>query len=227
MTDAIEVWGGSLPVGQRAPALEPIRHAIARLADEATALFEAGDYESLAAGGQDIEVVIDELSTVYRDVRLFVASIVDHREREARVRDAAERASDGRRPIKRNDPDASLGLVRTEVAGVGAVEINGGYYRTNWQSDKLLRRMLHIALDGMSIFDATTGEDARDAAIERVAGVLTDVMPIRPSMQWRVGSWPRGDQPATGLKLYGINDADWCDRTDKVRLASWPRRSDR
>ena len=66
---AIEQWGGHLPVGRRAAALGPIREAIAALSDQAIALHEAGDHEALAAGGQDLETVVDELSTLHRDVR--------------------------------------------------------------------------------------------------------------------------------------------------------------
>ncbi len=123
-------------------------------------------------------------------------------------------------------------MVRCEVPGVGAVEVNGGWDRKNWESDKLLRRMLHVALDGLSIFDAETGEDARDLAIDRVFEVLNDTMPVTPSMQWRVGTWPKTDpktgetvKPATGLKRYGIDDENWCDRTAKPRLARWPNRT--
>lgn len=229
---AIEQWGGHLPVGRRAAALGPIREAIAALSDQAIALHEAGDHEALAAGGQDLETVVDELSTLHRDVRLFVADLIDKRERVLRAADAERREAEGKKPIQRNDPDKALGMVRCEVPGVGAVEVNGGWDRKNWESDKLLRRMLHVALDGLSIFDAETGEDARDLAIDRVFEVLNDTMPVTPSMQWRVGTWPKTDpktgetvKPATGLKLYGIDDENWCDRTAKPRLARWPNRT--
>ena len=88
---AIEQWGGHLPVGRRAAALGPIREAIAALSDQAIALHEAGDHEALAAGGQDLETVVDELSTLHRDVRLFVADLIDKRERVLRAADAEKR----------------------------------------------------------------------------------------------------------------------------------------
>jgi len=220
---AIEVWGGMLPVGRRAPALAPIQNAIAQLHAEAMALRDAGNYEALSAGGQDIEVVIDDLHTLQRDVKLYVAGIVDEVERERRVRDAADRETAGKKPIKRNDPEAPLGTVRVEIMGVGAVEVNGGWDRKNWESAKLLRRMLHVALDGLSIFDAATGEDARDIALERVFEILNETMPVTPSMQWRTGVWPKDDKPGTGLKKFAVDDADFCDRTEKPRLARWPK----
>lgn len=206
------------------PGLAAIRAALLRLDDERQALAEAGDFEALAMGGQDIGTIYDELGTLLRDVRLDVGRILDERERERRADERERRLEagtpEGRLP-KFLDPEVKLGPVRAEIVGVGAVEVNGGFDRKNWQSEKLLRLMLHVALDGFSIF-TPDGTDARDEVIARLMEVLCDTMPVNASMQWRVGRAPKGKEP-NGLKRYGIDDADFCDRTEKDRLASWPK----
>lgn len=216
---AVEVWGGRLPVGRRAPALAAIQQAIGRMHAEAGELRLAGDYESLSMGGQDLEAVIDDLHTLHRDVKLYVAEIVDAHERAARARDAEARAEAGKKPLAKNDPDRSLGSVRVEVEGVGAVEVNGGWDRKNWQSEKLLREILRRFFASYRLLDADGTVIDNDEAADALHAWLVEVMPVTPSMQWRVGK----ADGSNGLRAFQINDEDYCDRTEKPRLARWPK----
>ena len=222
MSGALELWGGRLPVGQRTPATQPIRQAIATLHDQALALRSARDYESLAAGGQDLETVNDDLATLIRDVKLYVAEIVDEMEREARAHDAEMREAAGKNPLKRNDPDASLGPVRVEVEGVGAVEVNGGWDRKNWQSERLLREMLSRFLANWVVVDRSGEVIPPDRVVDDLATFLIEIMPVTGSMQWRVGK----ADGSNGLRAFGVDETDYCERTEKPRLARWPRRQE-
>lgn len=116
----------------------------------------------------------------------------------------------------------ATGRKQTVIDGVGVIESNGGFTRTNWRSRELLRELLVIALADLSIF-TPDGEDAHDVAYENLMDVLCEALPITASLSWRTGKWAEGDNPPTGLKRWGINDTDWCDREEKVRLATIPR----
>lgn len=216
------------PVERRAGGLDPsgdvllsLRRAIVALDDQRAALAEADDMDGLLFGGRDLDVIVGELSTVLRQVRVDVARILDDDEwaRRAEIREDALAA--GREPPAWTDPDTRLGRITREVEGIGLVTVNGGYDRKGWDSLGLLRRMLHVALDPMEIW-ATDASDNTGAAIERLMEVLGDTMPLHPSLGWRVGTdW--GGKPPTGLRKYGIDPDAWCDRTDKDRLAGWPK----
>lgn len=210
------------PPAIRDNPLMALRQAIMVLDDQRAALAEAGDYEGLAFGGRDLGVLVGELDTVLRQVRVDVAGLLDDVERERRteIRERAE--ADGKKVPKFAEEDARLGKVKREVDGLGLVEVNGGYDRKGWQSLDLLRKMLGIALDEMPLVNPETGEDAHAQVYDRLVEVLGDTMPLHPSLQWKVGTDWEG-KPPTGLRKYGINPDDWCERTDKLRLASWPR----
>lgn len=218
-TTAVELWGGHLPVGRRVPAVQSLREVIGTLDDQAKALRAAGDYESLSAGGQDLELVVDDLAALMRDVKVYVAEIVDEREREYRAHDAENRAAVGKAPLKRNDPDAPLGPVRVEVEGVGAVEVNGGWDRKNWESERLLRDMLRRFLASYRLIDADGTMLHPENAVERLHAFLTEIMPVTGSMQWRVGK----ADGSNGLRAFGVDETDYCERTEKPRLARWPK----
>lgn len=210
------------PPAIRDNPLMALRQAIMVLDDQRAALVERGDYEGLAFGGRDLGVLVGELDTVLRQVRVDVAELLDAEERDRRdeIRERAE--AEGKRVPRFAQPDVRLGRVKREVEGLGLVEVNGGYDRKGWQSLALLRHMLGVALDDMPIFDAETGEDAHEAVYARLMEVLGDTMPLHPSLQWKVGTDWEG-KPPTGLRKYGVNPDEWCERTDKTRLASWPR----
>ena len=222
MSGAVELWGGHLPVGQRTPVTRPIREAIATLADQALALRDAADYEGLAAGGQDLEAVTDDLMALIRDVKVYVAEIVDEMERQARADDAERRAAEGKKPLKRNDLDAPLGPVRVEVEGVGAVEVNGGWDRKNWQSERLLRDMLDRFLTNWHVVDGEGELIYHEQAVNDLHTFLVEIMPVTGSMQWRVGK----ADGSNGLRALGVDETDYCERTEKPRLARWPRRQE-
>lgn len=219
MSGAIERWGGRLPVGRRVPAVQALREVVGNLDDQAKALRAAGDYESLAAGGQDLELVVDDLAALMRDVKVYIAEVVDERERAHRAADAERRASEGKAPLKRNDPDATLGPVRVEIEGVGAVEVNGGWDRKNWQSERLLRDVLRMFLGSYRVLTDAGEVLDTDDAVERLHALLVEVMPVTGSMQWRVGK----ADGSNGLRRLGVADVDYCDRTEKPRLARWPK----
>ncbi len=210
-----------VPEQVRQDPLMALRQAIMVLDDQRAALVELGDYEGLAFGGRDLGVLVGELDTVLRQVRVDVATLVDAEERERRdeIRERAE--AEGKKVPKFAEPDVRLGRVKREVEGLGLVEVNGGYDRKGWQSLALLRTMLSIALDEMPLW-TSEGEDAHAQVYDRLVEVLGDTMPLHPSLQWKVGTDWEG-KPPTGLRKYGINPDDWCERTDKTRLASWPR----
>ena len=209
------------PPAIRDNPLMALRQAIMVLDDQRAALAEAGDYEGLAFGGRDLGVLVGELDTVLRQVRVDVAELLDDVERERRTEIRERALDDGKKVPKFAEEDARLGKVKREVDGLRLVEVNGGYDRKGWQSLDLLRKMLGIALDDMALW-TSEGEDAHAAVYDRLVEVLGDTMPLHPSLQWKVGTDWEG-KPPTGLRKYGINPDEWCDRTDKLRLASWPR----
>lgn len=90
---------------------------------------------------------------------------------------------------------------RVTVEGVGTVERRAAAQRKRWDSGELLRRLVF-----RSLVDEATGEmlagDALDAA-ERVHAVVTDVLPITPSLGWRVGA----------LRARGVDPDEWCEVT--------------
>lgn len=223
-TSRVPALVGDLPESApRTPGLLALRGALMALDNERIALAEAGDYEQLARGGAAIDIIAGDLGAILRSTKLDIARILDTAESERRAAIRAEEYPG----VDEDDPaipyslSPRLGPVRAEVEGVGAVDVNGGWDRKNWQSMKLLERMLHIALDPMDLW-STEGEEQHDAVIERLMDVLGEVMPLHPSLQWKVGRYAKG-KPPTGMKRFQLDDEEWCDRTPKPRQASWPR----
>lgn len=198
-----------------------LRRAILSLDDQRAGLAEVGDMEGLVYGGRDLDVIVGELSTVLRQVRVDVARIIDDAEHRRRERIREDKLAEGKEPPAWTDPDRRLGRLTREVDGFGLVTVNGGYDRKGWDSLGLLRRMLHIALDPVEVW-ASDGSDNTNTVIERLMEVLGDTMPLHPSLGWRVGTDWAG-KPPTGLRKYGVNPDDWCERSDKDRLAAWPK----
>lgn len=188
------------------PALDPVlelRKGLMALDEQRQALAEAGDYESLAVGAADIAAITGDLRDIERAARSDIATIV----LASWVDERGER--------KRGKP-------KVTVTGLGVVEIEGGWERKNWQSEKLLRELMLRA-----IVDPDTGELAAESPMEIVGAiyeVLNECLPITGSLGWRTGKFDKATQELTGLKKFGIDDAEWCERVDKPVLAKVPKR---
>lgn len=206
---------GGLPVPKAMDGLALLRRAILDLDDQRRALVEADDIDNLALGGQQVQTLGDDLATLLRDVRTDLAAMVDRRAEERRLADAEAKGVDILAP-------KVSGVRRWTVEGVGVIEANGGFTRTKWRSVELLDRLLHVALDAVPMFDPETGEDCHQAVYDRLHEVLDECLPLSASLSWRVGQTFK-DRPATGLKRFGIDDANWCEREEKVRMATIPK----
>lgn len=190
----------------RSVATRALRQVIADLDAQRAALAEEGDYVTLAEGAQDIATVERDLSAVLRQTRLDIARIVD-----------ANAGSDTR-------------INRVEVEGVGAVEVKGGWKRTGWESERLLRALVQRAIDrvGSEKIVTADGEVVDVEESETLASILDALLtclPITASTAWRTGTWPTEAKPeGAGLKRWGFDDADFCEREDQPRMAVIPRR---
>lgn len=190
----------------RSEALRRFQAAVLALEDEVEALTAAGDYETLATGGQDLQVIAADMRDLMERVRRNIARIVDEKQ--------GQLSSDG---------TYYYGINRVEVPGVGVVEVNGGWTRKNWASADLLRHLLATVLaDTGEMIVTAEGEvvdPAESATVAAIITVIRDTMPLTSSLSWKVGT-----DETKGLKKYGVDDRDWCERVPKVRLATIPKR---
>jgi hypothetical protein len=84
------------------------------------------------------------------------------------------------------------------IDGLGTLERRKGTDRKAWQSDDLLRRVVH----SMPWVDPETGEMLeRDLLVDAVLEAISACVPITPSLGWRV----------TALKARGIDPDEWCE----------------
>jgi hypothetical protein len=146
-------------------------HPLAGLA----AQLDAVDAEVLAViGTADVE-----------DLAAMFLSLVDSK---ARIADAA-----------RNVEEALAAVMpkRLELPDLPVMERRTGKDRKKWESEQLLSRVVRIALD-----PEATGEIPTDAmvAVDRVVSTIRDVMPVTPSLGWRV----------TALRALDLDPDEWC-----------------
>jgi hypothetical protein len=195
----------------RNDVLQALQAVLLDLDNQRQALAEKGDYESLAEGGQDLEVITKDLRDILDQTRKDLAKILDEKQ--------GQLSSDG---------TYYFGINRQEVPGVGVVEVNGGWTRTKWRSEDLLRHLL-----GKVVEDSTEKIVNEDGEVIPVADsqllydiirVVKDTMPLTASLSWKVGQETK-DGKITGLKKHGVTDTDWCERNPKPRLATIPKRS--
>lgn len=131
---------------------------------------------------------------------------------------ALERAAKG--DLAELMPRVGRALPRLEVPGLGTVEVRGGSDRKGWESERLLSLLLQKAI----VDENGEVEDLSPlVVIARVFEVLKDCLPVTESLQWRGG---RADGSAPGLRKYGLDPDEFCDVTEKPRLASIPKRQE-
>lgn len=190
-------------VAVRDEALRVLRSALLGLDDRRAQLVAEDDIDTLAAGAQDLDTLMNDLHLIQRQVRLDLADMVDRR--------------DG----------SNFGLKRFEVEGVGVIESKGGWRRTQWRSEALLEELIRRAIANVEdeIIVSTDGEPiplTHSHVVEAIIDVLVTTLPLTGSLSWRTGQVKDGEP--TGLKKWGIHDEDWCQREEQPRLASVPRR---
>lgn len=201
----LDAWAQVVPIddldrsaaGRTSNALEVLRLAIVALDAQREVLLAAGDYETLAHGGADVEALIRDLGTLLNQVRRDVATLLDALPRKNR----------------RAKP-------RVEVPGLGVVEVMGGNDWKRWDSERLLRHLIYATLvseDG-EVVSASPTEVA-----DRIANMLVEVLPITESLGWRRGT-KQPDGTWSGLRGWGIDLEDWAERVGKPRLATIPKR---
>jgi hypothetical protein len=112
------------------------------------------------------------------------------------------------------------GNPKHEVAGLGVIDVPGGSEWKGWESERLLRDLITLALiepDGTyRSFDHP--KDVADSVYE----TLVTCLPATASLQWRVGSIDKATGQPTALKAAGIDPNDYAERVDKERLAKIP-----
>lgn len=179
---------------QNVDVIAGVRQLIMAMDDRRAELAEAGDIENLAHGAADVDLLIGEFSVVKRQAQADIAKVM---------------AEEGER--------------KREIPGLGIVEVKGGFDRKNWESAKVLHRVIMEA-----IVDKETGEfipfgsptdlaDAVEAAIKVCLGMTG-------STAWKVGE-PKADGTYKGgLRSLGIDPTDYCDEVEKPRLALIPKR---
>jgi hypothetical protein len=182
--------------------LAKIRGAFLNLDDQRLAMYADGDYAGLAHGSADLKVIIDDLATLQRDIRLNIAELLI----------AEHEAAGG--SLKRRP--------KAQIEGLGEVEVPGGKERKGWQSKELLNYLLMEA-----IVDPDSGEMIEGTAAEIIAAILPvlhDCLPLTASLGWKVGSKDATTGKWSGLRGHNIDPDDWSEETDKVRLADIPKR---
>jgi len=198
-----------VPVAQISP-LRALRSALLALDDQRLELEAAGDWETLANGAADLNMLLADLRTMERDTKLGVARLLDAKwEAEGKLK----RYPDGR---PRTRP-------KEEVAGLGLVEVEGGMERKGWESEKILRRLIFTAIttpDGEPVPFDGPGEVA-EAIYAKVAACL----PLTASLSWRVGQLDKATGQWSGLRGAGIEPGDVCEEVEKDRTVKVPKRN--
>lgn len=201
----------SQTLAARTDTLRALQAVLLDLDNQRQDLAEKGDYESLAAGGQDLEVITKDLRDILDQTRKDLAKILDERQ--------GQLSSDG---------TYYFGINRQEVPGVGMVEVNGGWTRTKWRSEELLRHLVNQVVEASTERIVTEDGEVIDPGeselLYDIIKVVKETMPLSPSLSWKVGL-EKKDGTLSGLKAHGVKDTDWCERNPKVRLATIPKRN--
>lgn len=198
----------SAEIEVRSETLRALQAVLLGMDEQRRELAEAGDYETLSAGAQDLAVITKDITDLLRDTRRDIADIVDKMQGNLS-----------------SDESYYYGVNRIEVPGVGVVEVNGGWTRTKWRSEALLHHLVTQAIEGCEeVIVNADGEPVviRDSCVvTSIMEVVKDTMPLTASLSWKVGQEKKGGE-VTGLKRHGVDDEDWCERTPKERLATVP-----
>jgi hypothetical protein len=209
MTDKALVLA-SAEIEARTETLRALQGVLLALDDDRQRLAEAGDYETLAAGGQDLEVITKDLRDILDQTRKDLARIVDENQ--------GNLSSDG---------TYYYGVNRVEVPGVGMLEVNGGWTRTKWRSEALLNKLLldvaEASTERIVTEDGELVDPAQSVLLRDVIACIKETMPLTASLSWKVGT-EKATGEKTGLKARGVTDTDWCERMPKQRLATIPKR---
>lgn len=184
--------------------LRSLRAVLLQLDERRQELVEEDNVEDLAAGVQDLQTILFDIRAIEYQTRIDLAEMIDRR--------AGRHTS----------------VNRLEVDGVGALEVKGGWTRKGWRSNDLLRNLIAKALeevderivDGMGEIREVEDSESLDAIME----ALTTCLPITASLSWRTGQ-EKKDGTLTGLKAYGFDDEDYCERIEQPRLATVPKKT--
>ena len=110
-----------------------------------------------------------------------------------------------------------------EVPGLGVVEVKGGFDRKNWESGKVLHRVIMEA-----IVDKETGEihsfDSPTAFATAVENNIRACLGMTGSTAWKVGERKPDGTYKGGLRSLDIDPTDYCDEIERPRLAIIPKR---
>lgn len=208
-----------VPVGAVAPvdrtvisrAVQSLREFLVVLDDNRILLAEQGDEVGLANGVADITLLVKDLSTISRDARLDAARVLDERW-----------LAEGKMKLR---PDGTPNrLPEVEVEGLGRVKVAGGKERRDWESERLLRRVILGAIvdgDG-ELITGTVMEIA-----ERIFQAVADAIPLGSSVGWKVGKWDAASKSFIGgLRGQGLDPSEYCDEVIKDRIATVPNRAE-
>jgi hypothetical protein len=192
--DNLPATTDALPEPSRnADIIYNLRLLFAQMDDRRAELAKAGDVESLAHGAADVDLLASELSTIKRSAQADIAKIF-----------------------------AETGERKREVPNLGIVEVKGGFDRKNWQSRKLLNRIIMEA-----ILDTETGEFFTTEPAEVASAIetaISTVLGMTGSTSWKVGEKSADGTYKGGLRSIGIDPEDYCDEVEKPRLATIPKR---
>lgn len=182
-----------------------LRRGLLTLDDQRQELARVGNVDDLAYGVADLGVVMDDLSNLRRAARDDIAKILLARQQEARDRGEKVR-----------------GNPKHEVPGLGVIDVPGGNEWKDWDSPRLLRKLMRDAIldeDGDLLHFDHPAE-----VVERVYEVISACLPITASLGWRVGQFDKTTEEWTGLRGAGIDPEDYATHAAKPRLAKVPNR---
>lgn len=179
--------------------ISAIRRALVDLDARRAELAAARDVDGLAFGVAGLAELIGDLGVIQRSARLDIAGVLIEEETDPKARP------------------------KRYVEGLGIVEVPGGMERKNWESKRLLRRLVMDL-----VVDSATGEqvpyDSTLEFAEAVLAMLEEVLPLGGWLSWKVGSYDRAKRIYSGLRGRGIDPAEWCDEGEKERIAQVPKR---
>lgn len=193
--EPVDFFPDSLPLS----GVAALRQGLMLLDDQRQALAAKGDIDSLAYGSADLAVIIGDLQTLNRSTRLDIAKLM-------------LAAHEG----KRGNP-------KHEVPGLGIIDVPGGHEWRDWESERLLRKLMTDAIteDGeLRHFDHPS------EVVDRVYEVLVACLPVTASLGWRVGKFDKATEEWTGLRGAGIDPEDYANHAEKERLAQVPKRQE-
>lgn len=184
-------------VQRQSVGLADLRASLTYLDDVRADLKLARDVDNLAHGAADVALIIGDLRALERQTKADIAEIM------------------------LEDHGTARGNPKRTVEGLGIIDVPGGNERKNWDSERLLRKiMLEAIIDENGEIMPGSPAELTDVLFK----ALVEVLPITPSLGWRVGSFDKATQQLTGLKGRGVDPDEWCENTPKQRLAAIPKK---